>query len=74
MLYRSFAGKHLEVSRAEIETRFWGTCGRYMREGMLLGLVEELGHEYEHLMEGVIEEEEAIPDNPAVFAANILSS
>lgn len=71
MLRRSFAGKHLEVSRAEIGKRFWGTRGRYMREGMLLGFVEELGHEYDHLLEGVIEEEEgAVPDKTAVFAAN----
>ena len=70
MLRRSFAGKRLEVSRAESGKRSWGTRGRYMREGMLLGFVEELGQEYEHLMEGVIEEEEAIPDKTALFAAN----
>ena len=71
MLRRSFAGKHGEVSRAEIGKRFWGTRGRYMREGMSLGFVEELGPEYDHLLEGVIEEEEgAVPDKTTVFAAN----
>ncbi len=70
MLRQCFAGKHLEVSRAEIGRRFWGTRGRYMQKGMLLGFVEELGHEYDHLLEGVIEEQGTIPDKTAVLAAN----
>lgn len=41
-----------------------------MRQGMLLGFVEELGHEYNNLLEGVVEEEAAVPDKTAVFAAN----
>ena len=41
-----------------------------MREGMLLGFVEELGHEYHHLLEDVTEEKEAIPDRTAVLVAN----
>ena len=70
MLRRSFAGKHLETSRAEPRKNFWGTPGRYMREGMLLGFVEELGNDYEHLLEGAIKEEDAVADITAIAAAN----
>ena len=70
MLRRSFAGKHLETSRAELRTNFWGAPGRYMREGMLLGFVEEMGHDYEHLLEGAIKEEDAVADITAIAAAN----
>jgi len=31
---------------------FWGTPGRYLPRNMLLAIVEELGHEYEQLLEG----------------------
>ncbi|KAJ5874689.1 uncharacterized protein N7529_003119 [Penicillium soppii] len=31
---------------------FWGTPGRYLPRNMLLGLVEELGHDYRFLMVG----------------------
>ena len=70
MLRRSFAGKHLETSRAELRKKFWGTPGRYMREGMLLGFVEEMGHDYEHLLQGAIKEEDAEADITAIAAAN----
>ena len=70
MLRRSYAGKHLDVSKSELRKRFWGTPGRYVLEGMLLGFVEEMGHDYEHLLEGAIKEEEAVPDSTAVAIAN----
>lgn len=70
MLRRSFAGKYEEVSRSEVKKRFWGTPGRYMRESMLLGFVETLGHDYEHLMGGAIKEEDPVPDILAVDVAN----
>lgn len=70
MLRRSFGGKHLEVSRAELRKRFWGTPGKYMLEGMLLGFVEEMGHEYTHLLDGAIKEDEAVVDATAVVVAN----
>ena len=70
MLRRSFAGKHLEISRAELRKRFWGTPGKYMREGMLLGFVEEMGHDYNHLLDGAIKEEEAVIDATALVVAN----
>ena len=70
MLRRSHAGNHLEVSSAEPGKRFWGTPGRYMLEGMLLGFVEEMGHQYKHLLEGAIKEDEAVADPTAIAAAN----
>ena len=70
MLRRSFAGKHVESSRAEPRRKFWGVPGRYMREGMLLGFVEEMSHDYEHLLEGAIKEEDAVADMTAIAAAN----
>ncbi|KAL8941446.1 MAG: hypothetical protein Q9211_001824 [Gyalolechia sp. 1 TL-2023] len=70
MLRRSFAGKHESVSRSEVRKRFWGTPGKYMRESMLLGFVETMGHDYDHLMEGAIKEEDPITDIRAVDLAN----
>ena len=70
MLRRSFGGKHLEVSKSELGKGFWGTPGRYMLEGMLLGFVEEMGHGYKNLLEGAIKEDKAVPDSTAVAIAN----
>ena len=70
MLRRSFGGKHLEFSRAELTKRFWGTPGKYMLRGMLLGFVEEMGHEYKHLLDGAIKEDEQVVDATAVVVAN----
>ena len=70
MLRSSFGGSHLKNSKAELGKKFWGTPGRYMLEGMLLGFVEEMGHEYEHLLEGAIKEDGAVVDIRAIAAAN----
>ena len=70
MLRRSFGGKDLEMLSAELRKNFWGTLGRYILEGMLLGFVEEMGHEYKHLLEGAIKADEAIVDATAIAAAN----
>ena len=70
MLRRSFAGKHLEVSKSELGKRIWGTPGRYMLEGTLLGFVEEMGHDYKYLLKGAIKEDKAVPDSTAVAIAN----
>ncbi|KAL8721191.1 MAG: hypothetical protein Q9225_002077 [Loekoesia sp. 1 TL-2023] len=69
MLRRSFTGKHLEVSRSELRKRFWGTPGKYLRESMLLGFVEQMGHDYDHLLEGAIEEDNPVLDVRATDAA-----
>ena len=56
MVAEAFAGRHLMVSKNELGAPYWGTPGRYMPKNMLLGFVENLGHEYEHLLGGAIEE------------------
>ena len=61
VVYHSFYGHKL---------RCWGPPGRYMREGMLLAFVEEMGHEYEYLLEGAIKENGAVADPTALAAAN----
>ena len=70
MLRHSLGGKHLEVSRNEVRRRFWGTPGKYMLERMLLAFVEEMGHEYKHLLDGAIKEDNAVVDATAVVVAN----
>ena len=70
MLRRSFAGKQLQVSKSELRKKYWETPGKYMRESMLLGFVEQMGHDYDHLLEGKIEEENAVADIRCLDAAN----
>ena len=41
-----------------------------MRESMLLGFVEELGHEYDHLLEGGAEDDGAGIELDTLSAAN----
>ncbi|KAE8164545.1 hypothetical protein BDV40DRAFT_298344 [Aspergillus tamarii] len=38
--------------RDEMGKPFWGTPGRYLPKNMLLALVDELGHDYKHLLKG----------------------
>ncbi|KAI9765070.1 MAG: hypothetical protein M1839_005617 [Geoglossum umbratile] len=45
-----------EVLKKELGGKFWGTPGRYLPRNMLLAFVEEMGHEYEELLEGAAEE------------------
>ncbi len=62
----------------ELGKPYWGTKGSFMKKGMLLAFVEEMGHEYEGLLEGAMEDSKKAvqPDNSALFAANkqIISS
>ena len=72
MLRRSYQGHHYANSKAELGKRLWGIPGRYMRERMLLGFVQSMGHEYEHLLQGAIKEDGAEPDGEGVILANDL--
>ncbi|KAL8837607.1 MAG: hypothetical protein Q9170_002450 [Blastenia crenularia] len=61
MLRRSWnLEKKSEVLRDELGRLFWATPGRYIREKMLLALVEEMGHEYEELLSGAFREEDEV--------------
>ena len=64
-----FNGQHKEMSKAELRKRYWGTSGRYMLKGALLGFVEQMGHEYEHLLRGASNEDTA-PTIDGVVAAS----
>ncbi|KAL8828138.1 MAG: hypothetical protein Q9191_002768 [Dirinaria sp. TL-2023a] len=64
-----------EVGRQNVGKNYWGSAGSYMRRNQLLGFVEAMEHEYEHLLEAAIEEEEEeseseAPSNTAVMVAN----
>lgn len=60
MLRRSwFTKKPASALRDELGKRFWGTPGgRYMNRNMLMAFVEDMGHEYEELLEGAMEQTE----------------
>ena len=45
-----------DVLKDELKKHFWGTPGRYIRYNMLRAFVEELGHEYEQLLEAAMED------------------
>lgn len=40
------------VLKRELKKRFWGTPGKYIRESMLRAFVEELGHDFDYLLDG----------------------
>ena len=43
---------------------YWGTRGSFLSRATLLALIEELGHEYEHLMIGAAENEQDQKSDP----------
>jgi hypothetical protein len=46
-----------EILRSqEIGKKFWGSPGKYVKKNQLLGFIEEIGHEYDDLLEGAIED------------------
>ncbi len=70
ILRRSWKEKHQGQSlKKEIGKAFWGTPGRYLPRSMLMSFVEELGHEFEQLMEGAIEDS-ATEADPTLLAAS----
>jgi len=56
----------------EFRKPFWGTRGAYMNKSMLMAFVEEMGHEYDDLLEGAAKDtDDAVePDTTALMAAN----
>lgn len=63
-----YAGKdteaYVKVAQQEVRRKFWGTAGSYMNKHMLKGFVEELGHEYEPIMQAAREPEENEEEGP----------
>lgn len=72
ILRRSWVKDQPSVAlRDELGRLYWGTPGRFMRKNMLLAFVEELGHDYEALLDGAIEEaDEPAAVETALAAAN----
>lgn len=73
MLRRSWRPEEQKFALAnELGKPYWGTKGDFMKKGMLLAFAEEMGHEYEDLLEGAREEKKKAvkPDHLALFAAN----
>ena len=75
MLRRSWIkDKPIDVLRDELGKPFWGTPGPYLRRGYILAFIEEMGHEYEELLEGAMNEKEGEKEESvdplALVAAN----
>ncbi|KAL6716749.1 hypothetical protein ACLMJK_006317 [Lecanora helva] len=73
MLRRWLTGPgRLEIGKGELCERVWGTPGKYMRDNMLRGFVEEMGYYFEHLMEGAMGdgEDDSEADPTGLVAAN----
>lgn len=49
--------RHGQSLKKQLEKSYWGTPGRYLPRNMLMALVEEMGHEYEKLLEGATDDE-----------------
>ena len=62
-----------EVGRRELGKNYWGSAGSYMRRNQLLGFVEAMGHEYEHLLQGAITEQSA-PSEPVPETAFLIAN
>lgn len=48
--------------KKQLEKAYWGTPGRYLPRNMLMAFVEEMGHEYESLLEGAMDDAAPVMD------------
>ena len=53
-----------EALKGELGKIYWATRGRFMRKSMLVAFVEEMGHQYENLLEGAKDREGSEDDEP----------
>jgi hypothetical protein len=58
--YAHYKGKSGEMIKTEMRKSFWGTTGRYLPKYMLKAFVEEIGQEWEHLVDNGCEGEEEV--------------
>ncbi len=70
MLRQAHNQQHQVVTQQQLRKKFWGTPGAYMRRHMLLGFVEELGHDYEYLLEGAKEGQDEAVETALMVANN----
>jgi hypothetical protein len=80
LTWRGAAGSFDSLTQREVVkgTRYWGTHGKYVKKNMLLGFVQELGHDVssiaESIMEHAIEDEEGPADaEPDLLGVAILT-
>lgn len=69
MLRRSWHNEKPTVAlKDQVGKHWWGTPGPYMRRNMVLAFVEEIGHEYEALLEGSMDSPTSEDDAPVETA------
>ena len=61
-----------EILKDELKKHFWGTPGKYVRQNMLRAFVEELGHEYERILDGAADNDgDEVESDPSLLSAAI---
>lgn len=60
MMQLAWTSKKQGQTNSKAELKFWGVPGSYLPKTMLLGLVEEMGQEYDHLLEGAVQDTEGV--------------
>ena len=73
MLRRAWAARGTEALRENIDRKFWGTRGKYMEYGQLCEFVQELGEEYEFLMDGAMDKDKASKSPDSQLAIMVAS-
>lgn len=74
MLRRSWitAPQGETILKGELGQQYWGTRGPFMKKKMLLAMVEEMGHDYEDLLQGAAppdKQEDEHPDDTGLLCA-----
>ena len=55
-------GRPGQSLKKQLEKAYWGTPGRHLPRNMLMAFVEEMGHEYESLLEGAMDDAAPVMD------------
>ena len=66
------SGAFGRVAQGEPRRRYWGSAGSYIKRNQLKGFVQEIGHAYDHLMEGAMpadKNEESVDPNIGIACA-----
>jgi hypothetical protein len=59
--------------KTEMRKSFWGTTGRYLPKYMLKAFVEEIGQEWEHLVDNGCEGEEEVQGDKFTLLSTTVS-
>ena len=63
ILRRSWLAEQEPKLKDQLGKLFWGTPGPYIKKTMLLAFIEEMGHEYEALLEGAFQDNDEASNN-----------